>query len=206
MKNFIKYFYALFAIIFCSLSIAGPFALDQGMSLDQIKKIAKLEELAKFDYITYSLPAGSDAIQAYLLLIVPNIGLCRIFVVSNSISTDVSGAKLKSEFYEYAQNLSLKYGAVSEKMDFLHADSIWTDSKYWMRSLEQKERSMSYYWVSSNKNLLPDSIKGIELNAVASSKDSGNLTVMFEFNNFKQCQEVMQKDNKKSTRNNMKNF
>ncbi len=61
--------------------LAGPFGLEQGMSLEQMNKITKIEETDdEFIYGTKTLPQGSNEIDIYRFVITPTEGLCRIFV------------------------------------------------------------------------------------------------------------------------------
>lgn len=176
------------------------------MTLDQIKKITQVQESNKPVYIVKSLPQGSPEVSQYLLIIAPNVGLCKVSALSKPITTESTGAQLRSEFTSYVNVLSEKYGPVSKKMDFLHAGAIYAGSKYWMRSLLEEERDLSYYWINSSKDKLPDSIETIDLSANAASQVAGILTVTYEFKNMAKCQATLEAEAKHAKKGSMKNF
>lgn len=187
-------------------AVAGPFGLEQGMSLQQLIKIAQVQEISKSVFLVKSLPMGSAEVDKYVLLIAPNVGLCKVTAMTKPITTDSSGSELKAEFTSYVNILAEKYGPVTKKMNFLHANTIWKDAKYWMRSLQQEEREMSYYWISGSNNKLADSIEAIDLSANAASQTLGYLTVAYEFKNMKKCQEALESEGKREKKGNLKNF
>jgi hypothetical protein len=206
MKNLLRTLFtvALNCTIFSSY--AGPFGLEQGMTLDQIKKITQVKEINKFKYSAYSLPMGSKDVEIYIFFLAPTIGLCNVDAYSKEMKTSSTGAELKAEFNSYVKILSEKYGSVTSKYDFLHANSVWKESNYWMRSLEQKERDLMYVWFTSTTKPLPDSLYAIGLRAEAASATSGFLSVEYEYKNFQKCVEAQENDNKKTKKETMKNF
>jgi hypothetical protein len=187
-------------------SYAGPFGLEQGMTLEQIKKITQVNEWGNKSYFLYrakSFPNGSNEVDIYTLLILPELGLCKVVADLKPVRTDPYGSELKAEFNLYVKLLSEKYGTSTKKIDFLHANSIWKDSKYWMRSLEQNERSLGHHWIS---NKLIDSLATVSVEAEATSLTSGKLSVTYDFKNMAKCQEVLEKSINKAKKENVKNF
>jgi hypothetical protein len=193
-------------LIFSCQAFAGPFGLQQGMTPEQIKNITPLQDLGDFVYTARTLPMGSKEFEQYTFLIVPGFGLCKVVATTKRIETNPAGVALKREFNDYAQILKEKYGTVSETMDFLHAKSIWEDPQYWMRSLEQKEREMSYYWFGDTKRPLPDSLSAIELHAVANNATSGYLDLGYAFKNMEKCTKAVENAANQKKRKSLKNL
>ena len=196
--------FALSCTIFSSY--AGPFGLEQGMSLEQLKKNAQIQEVTKFNQYTKSLPMGSKEMDGYIFLSAPNIGLCKVTALSKPITSNPNGSELKIEFNSYAKILTEKYGAPSTKHDFLHSNSIWKDPKYWMRSLNQNERELVHYWTTTANRPLPDSLQGIALGAEAASTSSGSLTIQYEYKNMTKCLEAMENSERQTKKETLKNF
>jgi len=199
----------IFMLSFFSFQVlAGPFGLEQGMTLEQIKKITKLEEGVKFNYAATTLPKGSDAIVLYILVVTPTEGLCRIVAVTRDVPTSPNGKELRDEFDSYAKVLSEKYGPASEKYNFLHADSIWEGSKYWMRSLSVSERTLTHFWQTKKAKKLPDSISFITLKATVGADEisPGRLVIGYEFNNFDKCSNTMEVNSNNTKREKLKNL
>lgn len=199
----------VFLLSFFSFQVlAGPFGLEQGMTLEQIKKITILEK-GDFNYIYLAkqLPKGSDEVFGYVFTITPKTGLCRIVTVSQGISVSPDGKELINEFNAYAKVLSKKYGDSSKKFDYLKVDSIWTGKKNWMYSMLERDRSLAYYWQSEKNKILPDSISLIGLEALAAGGVKfGILEMVYEFNNFKHCEIIIQTDKNENKNEKLKNF
>ena len=209
MLNLMQYLLICLLSMFSLQVLAGPFGLEQGMSLEQIKKIAKLGKVDKFHYFAKTLPKGSNEIKLYMLKITPTEGLCKIVAVTQDVPTNPNGEELRDEFDSYVKILSEKYGRVpaSNKRDFLHAGSIWKDSKYWMRSLGDSERTLQYFW-DTEKSKLPDSISFIILKALVGAKEisPGFLHIVYEFNNIDKCLKTVESDSKNTKKENLKNL
>jgi hypothetical protein len=211
MLNLMQFLLIFLFPFFSFQVLAGPFGLEQGMSLEQIKKITKLEETdIKFVYRTINLPKGTDEIHTYTLIITPTEGLCKINAFTRDIPTSPDGKELRDEFDSYVKILSEKYGSVpaSNKQDFLHADSIWKDSKYWMRSLGVSERTLAYFWFTEKSKPLPDSISAIQLKALvgANAISPGFLVVGYEFNNSDKCMRTIKFDSKNTKKEKLKSL
>ncbi len=179
---------ALLCLLFISMAkvcAAGPFGLDQGMSLS----MAQSQGMLRADpsnpnwYDTSALRSGHSSFESYSLLISPRFGLCKIVAVGKDIPTGSHGSQLKSEFKSLQEALNEKYGA-SKNYDFLHAGSIWDKDGEWMMALQRKERSLASFWTGRP---LIDNLLSIKLEAKASSASVGWVTIAYEFNNFDAC-------------------
>ena len=133
----------------------------------------------------------------------------KIFATTRDVPTNPNGKELRDEFDSYVKILSDKYGRVpvSNKLDFLHGDSIWKDSKYWMRSLSVSERTLQYFW-DTEKSKLPDSISFIILEARvgANAISPGYLSIQYDFNNIDKCVKTVESDSKNTKKEKLKNL
>lgn len=166
---------------------AGPFGLDMGTPLVELNKQMKLKLEITGVYSTPSVPKGHLDFGGYQLIVTPAQGLCKIVAYSQVISTSVYGTELASKFSSLESALSSKYGK-PKKFDFLKGGSIWKEPRDWMAGLLKKERILSSYWLIKNLEL-PDSIRIIQLEAVAISREEARIELLYEFKNFDQCRD-----------------
>jgi hypothetical protein len=166
---------------------AGPFGLEMGMSLEELKKQMSLHQITTYGYATFAPPHPHPRIISYVLAVTPDHGLCWVTGSSNVSSVSVYGTELIEEFESFEKALTQKYGKAADRFDFLKAGSIWRASNEWMIALNKRERTLSSYWISNKKNKLLDNISLISIEAEADDQNSGSITITYEFNNWKQC-------------------
>lgn len=174
-------------ILACSTAFAGPFGLSAGMTLNEVKKQGTLTEISRHYYEMKNLKNGNPAFEAYMLVITPNQGLCKIVAIGKDVSTSVYGDDLRSTFNALGSALSKKYGTPGDDFDFLRKGSIWDDDRDWMMSLVKKERYLTKMW--TDKKTLPDSLVGVALSVNANTTSEGWLDVTYEFSNIDACTE-----------------
>lgn len=176
------------AAVLLSVSVAataGPFGLDMGTPLAELNKQMKLKPETPAVYSTPSVPKAHPEFDSYALVVTPTHGLCKIVAGSKAISTSVYGAELVRTFSDFESALATKYGN-PKRYDFLRNGSIWKEPREWMMGLLKKERTLESYWTNEDREL-PDSVKAIQLQAHALSKEQAYVTLVYEFKNLVQC-------------------
>jgi hypothetical protein len=166
------------------VAIAGPFGLEQGMTLQQIGGNA--QQLAPGKYKTTNVPKPHSAFDAYVLEIGPHSGLCWIKAIGKTVSTSVYGLELHSTFEDLKGRLTETYGS-PDLMDRLMPGSIWHDPQDWMMALLKKERVLIAVWSQKSGARLPPDIKSVAISARALSPGSGDVAVEYAFTNETQC-------------------
>ncbi|PKB87514.1 hypothetical protein A8A01_24150 [Ewingella americana] len=169
----------------------GPFGLDAGLSKkniedmtgEDLKPVANSADL----YTSESLPKKNADFEAYGLLISPNTGLCQIRAVGKSIDTDSFGIALKSKYEELSDSLSSIYGK-ADKNDFLLSGSIWKEPKYWMMSLDKKERFLSAEWKGTKGAPLKNNLISVSIQARADGSEKGYIFLQYTFSNNDTCE------------------
>ena len=78
--------------------------------------------------------------------------------------------------------ISKTYGKC-ERTDILMPDSSWDDPKYWMESIENKERYFFTSWTKESGAMLPKDMVGIYMGICANSSLSGYICLEYEFSN-----------------------
>lgn len=176
---------------------AGPFGLAMGMTLKDLQASSELKEVQPYEFSTFSVPDGHPDFKHYTLIVTPSHGLCAVMASTPLIKTTIHGEELRAEFNRYRGALSKKYG-IGRLRDSLQAGSLWGKQEHWMMGLRTKERSLLVDWPNSAGDLLPNSIRGIFLEATADALDEGRIVVSYGFNNSDVCLEwiAAKKDSK----------
>ena len=186
----------------------GPFGLAMGMSKDEIETAIGVPLQpnrlgAPFHFNTPLVPRPFDGAEDYLLLVLPEAGLCRISMSGENVSTDGYGLELRAAYRRLRDLVAGVYGEYGE-VDFLFDGSIWDEPEYWMRSLERDERRLSARWSapgccgpSSGPPPPPGGTAGgptmrnnvgqVVISAHALSGDTGFLTLSYWFENDDAC-------------------
>lgn len=73
------------------LAHAGPFGLEQGMRLEQLKQVAGLKDEGEFLYSTTRLPRTHPDFTDFRLLVTPEQGLCKLTAWTDPIPTNTYG-------------------------------------------------------------------------------------------------------------------
>jgi hypothetical protein len=188
MKNII--ISILISIFIFSNSIAGPFGLRKGMTIDELKKQGSFTKTSeKYVYKLKSLAKGHPDFEMYTVLLTPNQGLCYVTAIGKDFAVSGDGAEMKRKNEELVHALEGKYGAPYMSDDSLKSGSIWNKPNEWMIGLYRKERNLSTYWISSEV-ILPDSLKTIILATRASSSGVGFFVIRYDFDNEVDCEEA----------------
>jgi hypothetical protein len=183
------------ATMFCvSQAIAGPLGLEMGQSLASISKLLSLkkDKDSQFLYSATTTPRPHTDFDQYLFLITPKHGLCKIIASSKIIRTNMFGEALQSKFEEIQSAVSGKYGK-PETSDSLREGSLWSDDRYWMMGLVEKERVLAAVWSSNDTIKLPDSIDTIIVKTHALGMTSGYVSLVYYFNNSDDCADTVKK-------------
>lgn len=168
-------------------SFAGPFGLEMGMTLSQLKKISDVKpSKVSYIYLASKLPKGNNSFEEYSLFISPKTGLCKIRGIGKDIDTSVYGTAIISEFDKIDQLLSNKYGE-RKKFDYLKSESIWSKDNEWTMALKLEERVLAAFWKEAYASKLSDNIKNILLQANGINQNKGYIDISYEFDNFSIC-------------------
>ncbi|QEI06859.1 hypothetical protein FXN63_14205 [Pigmentiphaga aceris] len=167
----------------------GPFGLEMGLSLDQIKRVAPVT-YSKPTYVTSKVPVPNAAFDDYRLLLTPQTGLCSITAWTPEIEGHAYGDAVMAKFAQLSSMLSAKYGKPSSQFDFLRQGAIWKEPRDWMMSLEQKERTLATFWGGDGAPL-PNGISNIAIKAVPMSSRAAMISLRYEFKNFEECRALL---------------
>lgn len=186
MSKFIR----LFILICMSSPLlvqAGPFGLEKGMSLEDVRRLGNfIPDRDAYWYRSSTIRNGHDNFEGYSVLIVPGFGLCKVLGVGKDINSNAFGDQVRSTFQDLSAALAQKYGPPSSQYDFVKAGSIWKDPNDFMMGLVKEERVLSAYWVGKGVSL-PDKLQAISISARATASTKGYVNISYEFDNANAC-------------------
>lgn len=170
-----------------------PFGLTPGMTWNQVLSMvgsAAVKHSQDNAYILSTAPKPHPDFDEYVLLFFPPKGLVKMMAYSKTIQTNGWGQEIQRKFDEVYGAMSSKYGP-GKKLDFLRSGSLWEEPKYWMMGLRKEERTLVAYWEPT-----PDGkVISISLAAKATSSETGQLVLTYEFDGFSDYSKSQ--DNKK---------
>jgi len=157
---------AFFLVLGASL-YAGPFGLDFGMTLEQVKSVATIVEQSPttpYPYIYWITPAKkSSYFDTYRIVISPQFGLFGIMAFGNIIESDEYGEKIRNEFNKVKDIISQTYGLPTIESDYLKSGSIWSEPRDWLTALRKEERVYETSWHGDDGLSLPAPLGSIAL-------------------------------------------
>jgi len=161
---------------------AGPFGLERGMTLKQLKAIdPSIEKIVNNEYAMVKVPKLSSSFREYLVGVHPTEGLLKLVAVGNNLSTNRFGTQLLQEFNKLKDGLSKVYGAPTQVVDqILVKGSSHDDPQDWMYSLLVKERFLGCAWFKK-EGPLTSGLNTIEITVVADSLNEGHILLSYYF-------------------------
>ena len=185
----------LMGFLVTSPSVAGPFGLQMGQSLADLRKHSEVTAGERQHiYSMKKAPVSHPDFPELDLIVTPSHGLCKIAAWTGNIKTSAYGTELQTVFTRVQGALSAKYGKAEKTYDFLRVGSIWKEPQDWMMGLLKKERIIGTFWISESE-VLPDNLKLIHLDVKALSTDTGEIGLIYEFTNANEC--LRERDAKK---------
>lgn len=175
---------------------SGPFGLRMGMSRVEIESvigapIKPVESNANL-FSTATVPRPSDRVEHYVLLVLPNAGLCQIRAAEVDISSSSHGVELRNAYEDLRDAVANAYGQYGE-VNFLRSGSIWDEPEDWMMGLLRNERILQADWASAEGSSMRNDVKEVLLTARAQSRSEGYLLLQYKFENEDECTAEMNK-------------
>jgi hypothetical protein len=175
----------LFIIIFLFVvtsAFSGPFGIEFGMTLEQIKQISKTEpKNVENDYYIITPPNTNDQFEIYVVCISPKYGVYIIRAISKAINSNVQGTALKSRFNDLVLTFEKTYGKY-KKEDFVIQGG--SDFYYFMYSLSIDERVLMASWGKKEGSKLPQEMLAIYVKAKATNNSTGYLLIEYYSQNY----------------------
>jgi hypothetical protein len=161
----------------------GPFGLDMGLSLDDVKQICEIEHIDN-DAYEITPPQKNDLFKTYIVWIDSEYGLHGIRAITERIHANDHGAELKSRFENIVESIESKYGKY-KRTDKNSNNRLFREPQYFMYTLREGSRELSAVWAKRYQSQLPDNIAGIAIEVVAENAfpNVGYVTLEYGFSN-----------------------
>jgi len=158
----------------------GPFGIDFGMSLEQIRRLSKTSpENMDDDWYIITPPNTNEMFEMYLVQIHPVYGVYFIKAIGKDISSNVQGTALRARFDDLVFSIERNYGKYKKDDSFVRG-SYWGDKPdYYMFALSRDERTLMAYWETREGSKLPPEILAIIVAAKATSSSSCYLVLEY---------------------------
>lgn len=193
--NFKTFFsFVIFVVIEVSVVFAGPFGLEMGMTLEEVKEacssyiysISSVKDM----YEIYPEKAHSS-FDKYYAYIDEKYGLYAVMAVTESIASDDYGTEVKERFYGIVASLSGKYGNPYVIDEIVDTSSYYTKDNDWVTAMRDGARKLEAYWEKSRDGVKHlDNISSIKLiTSCTYSKKEIALGYVFSNNNERLAEE-----------------
>jgi hypothetical protein len=184
MKKYIGLFIFIFLVVVTS-AFSGPFGIEFGMTLEQLKQISKAElEKIENDYYLITPPNTHELFEAYIVCISPKYGVYLIKAISKDINSNAQGTALKARFNDLVSTVEKTYGKY-KKEDFAIQGSYWSNKPdYYMYALSIDERVLMASWGKKEGSKLPPEILAIYVEAQATDSSTGYLVIEYYSQNY----------------------
>jgi hypothetical protein len=169
-------------------AMAGVFGIEMGTPLSRLD-VVKVRKTAPLGIYEINVPKPNSEFEAYMVVLTPKTGVCKIMGIGKDHPGDISGAEIRGVYSHLSDALTEKYGK-HKTFDFIKAGSIWKDEGDFAMSLYQKERTLETFWDAEEASTLPSDLSSIDLQVTASSRSSTYLTLAYEFSNWDQCSQA----------------
>ncbi len=174
-----KLFFAVVFFLIAGIIFAGPFGLDMGMSLDQLRSLTGEDpELFQDDRYEVNPPNAHDMFEAYIVQVSPKYGVVWIKAIGKDITTNGHGTQLKRAFDNLVASIERTYGNY-DKTDYLMRGSIWNEPEDFMMGIVKQDRYLGVRWLEEAGSNLPADISSIYMTAEASSSSEGHIILEY---------------------------
>lgn len=147
MKRLTFVLFSISLIFSIQSAFAGPFGIDMGMSLAEVKQVCKMAPKHIQDNV-YEItpPKTNDMFETYYVRIDPDYGVYWLKAIGKDIYTNGHGERLISTFEMLVASIRKTYGEESYRDDSLVDGSIWKEPKEFMYALLQGDRKLDAIW------------------------------------------------------------
>jgi hypothetical protein len=170
---------------FCITPVfAGPFGIEKGMSLAQVKAVCKTApEHVEGDLYVISPLKTHDQFEMYAVRIDPNYGVYWLKAVSDDIASNDHGHELIGAFNSLVGSIERTYGAY-EKID--KRNGYWGDKpEFFMHALREGDRTVAALWAAEYRSRLPEDITLIGVGiGTHEYLDVGYIYLEYNFSNY----------------------
>lgn len=142
---------ALFTFFDMFPVFAGPFGIEMGMSLSELKQVCRKNPEWIKDNVYEIVPIRThEQFDTYYVRIDPDYGVYWLKAIGKDIYTNGYGGALISAYDNLVESIRKTYGDRELYQDTgISKHSYWKKEKYFMQSLLEGDRKMQALWLKS---------------------------------------------------------
>lgn len=170
----------VFLLVVTFPAYSGPFGLEMGQKIDDLKKIMDLKQNENNSgwYHTSTVPLPYADFEEYVLSVLPEEGLCNVAGMSGPIKTDDNGVQFIKKYSRLESLLITKYGKPFHR-SFLPI-------KNWVERMHSGDKPMSL-WSSKDWSIADSGLRNIKLQTDTISKDEVVINLVYFFDSTDKC-------------------
>ena len=181
--------FVILSLFIVTDAFCGPFGIDFGMSLEQVRQISRtVPRNIGDDWYVITPPNTHELFEAYVIQVHPTYGVYFIKAISRDISTNRHGTELIGRFNNLVSSIERTYGNYL-KRDRLNPESIFTESEYFMYTLSNGDRELIVFWDRDEGSRMPEDILEIIVYAEAENSFTGNIYIEYYSINYEKIEE-----------------
>lgn len=175
----------LVASIVASAVAAGPFGLEMGMSLEEVRISCGGRQPVSYGGDLYMIEpeAVHPAFCVYMVRVSESEGLYFVLASSEKTVSVMTGEIVRERFAALKDTLCQTYGGCRVE-DELVAGSAFTKESEWMVALAAGERKLQAVWNRGVPSRLPEDTRQIVLAVSSVSSFEARLSVSYTFSNY----------------------
>lgn len=179
-----KLFLSLLAVIIASTAFAGPFGIEMGMTLAQVRAVCKtVPEHLDGDLYLITPSKAHSQFEMYAIRIDSEYGAYWLKAVSKEIHTNSHGNELLGSFNGIVESIAKTYGDY-EKID-KQEGYAGSQPSLFMHALRQGARVRAAVWMREYRSNLPDDISSIAIMISPHEyRDIGTVMLEYNFSNY----------------------
>lgn len=170
-------------------SYDGPLGLKKNITTKELTDVFKFESSKDLPGIYFGTPPKEiDGASEYIVFATEKQGICKIIAnIPVSVVND-TGYQLKDAADKIKDLMEIKYGSKTSKNAFFSQDVYERNPQFFMMALREESAFYSYTWDAKKiKGGLPNDLESIVVRIRANKSSSGDVQVMYEFNNLDDC-------------------
>ena len=175
----------LVASIVATAAAAGPFGLEMGMSLEEVRVSCGGRQPVSYggDLYTIEPEEVHPAFCVYMVRISESEGLYFVLASGEKVESVMTGEIVRERFAALKDALCLTYGDCRVE-DELASGSAFQKESEWMVALAAGERKLQAVWNRGVPSCLPDNVRQIVLAVSSVSSFEARLSVSYTFANY----------------------
>ena len=172
-------------VLVAALVAAGPFGLEMGMTLDEVRQACGGRQPVSYGGDLYMIEpeAVHPAFCVYMVRVSESVGLYLVLASSEKTVSVMTGEIVREHFVALKDALCQSYGDC-RVIDELAAGSAFQKESEWMVALAAGERKLQALWNRGVPSSLPDNMRQIVLAVSSVSSFEARLSVSYTFANF----------------------